>query len=56
MAVECKFTLTGEIKDFGRIDNAYSSIKTQVEKLLKNWTIEVEVNYAENAGTGELPV
>jgi len=55
MNVECKFIIQGEITDFGRIDNAFSSIRTQAKKLLKEWEIAVEVNYVERVGKGEIP-
>ena len=55
MNVDCKFTITGKIIAFDRIDNALNSMRTQVEKLLKDWSIQIEVNYTEQQGTGEVP-
>ncbi len=41
------FTITGEITDFGRVDNVYNTLKREGAKLLKNWTINVNVDYEE---------
>lgn len=47
------FTITGSIKDFTRIDNLYSSLKRESDKLLTDWTIKVNVDYEEKKG--EIP-
>jgi len=47
------FTITGEITDFGRVDNVYNSLKREGVKLLKNWTINVNVEYEEKETAGE---
>ncbi len=41
------FTITGEIADFGRVDNVYTTLKREGQKLLKNWTITVNVDFEE---------
>ena len=53
--VNCNFKISGEILDFNRIDDALKAVRTQSQKLLKNWTIEVSVEYTEKYGVGELP-
>ena len=47
---ECKFTLSGSIEDFTRIDNLYRSLKREGEKLLTTWEINAEVSYTEKQG------
>ena len=49
------FTIEGEIGDFTRIDNLYRSLKREGEKLLKDWTIKLDVSYQERKGEGEIP-
>ncbi len=44
------FTVKGDIEDFTRLDNLYSALKRETEKLLKNWTIDVAVTYSEKQG------
>ena len=41
------FKIEGEIADFDRVDNLYRSIKREGVKGLKNWKIEVSVDYSE---------
>ena len=47
---EATFTVNGSIKDFTRLDNLYSSLKREIEKLLSDWTIDVTVTYSEKKG------
>jgi len=47
---EAQFIINGNIEDFTRLDNLYKSLKREGEKLLTNWTIEVEVKYSEKQG------
>ncbi len=47
------FTITGEVKDFTRIDNLYRTMKREGEKLLDDWTIKFNVEFEEKQGTGE---
>ncbi len=44
---ECEFIITGNIKDFARLDNIYKSLKREASKLLTNWTMNAKVNYSE---------
>ncbi|MBA7589846.1 hypothetical protein ES708_31939 [subsurface metagenome] len=39
--------MTGTIKDFARIDNVYTTMKREGQKLLGNWRIEINVTFAE---------
>ncbi len=43
---EASFTITGDIKDFTRLDNLYTSLRRETEKLLEGWEIKVQVTYA----------
>ena len=47
MPPKATFTISGEIDDFTMIDNLYKAMKNQGVKLLKNWTIGVQVDYTE---------
>lgn len=47
---EATFTVKGSIKDFTRLDNLYSSLKREIEKLLADWNIDVSVTYSEKKG------
>lgn len=47
------FKITGEITEFDRVDNLYRALKSQGEKMLKNWTIEVTVEFKEDQETSE---
>ena len=47
------FTITGDITDFGRVDNVYTSLKREGQKLLKNWNINVNVDFEEKEATGD---
>lgn len=47
---ESKFIISGNIEDFTRLDNLYKSLKREGEKLLKDWSIDVEVKYSEKQG------
>jgi len=44
------FKISGEIKEFERLDNLYRTLKREGEKLLDNWTIEVNAEYTEKQG------
>jgi len=52
MEPEVKVILTGKITDFARIDNVYTTLKREGQKLLKNWSIDIDVKYSEGAETG----
>jgi len=52
---ELMFKITGTIKDFNRVDNAFAAIRTQTVKLLTDWAITLSVEYTEKQGTGEVP-
>jgi len=44
---KASFKITGDIDDFSRVDNLHSTMKREGKKLLKNWTIEVSVDFKE---------
>ena len=46
-------TITGNIADFTRLDNLYTALKREGSKLLKSWSINVDVKYSEKEG--EIP-
>lgn len=48
-------SITGDIQDFSRIDNVYTTLKRESEKLLRNGTITINIDYTESFGTAELP-
>ncbi len=50
---EATFILRGSIKDFTRTDNLFKSLKREADKLLEEWTIDVELKYSEKKG--EIP-
>ncbi len=47
---EATFTISGSIEDFTRLDNLYKSLKRESDKLLADWTMNVEVKYSEKKG------
>lgn len=47
---ESVFIIRGTIEDFTRLDNLYKALKREGEKLLDNWSINVEVKYTEKKG------
>ena len=47
---ECTFIIRGSVLDFTRLDNLYKSLKREGDKLLEEWTIDVEVKYSEKKG------
>lgn len=47
---ECTFTITGNIKDFTRLDNIYKALKRESVKLLTEWTLSASVKYTEKQG------
>lgn len=47
---QATFIIRGAIEDFTRLDNLYKSLKREGEKLLTEWTIDVEVKYTEKQG------
>lgn len=47
MEPEVLVTMTGTIKDFGRIDNVYATMKREGKKLLDNWKIDISVKFSE---------
>jgi len=48
------FTISGEVKDFSRVDNIYRTMKREGEKLLDNWEIDFKVEFEEKMGEGEV--
>jgi len=50
-----KFTITGDIVDFERIDNLYRTLRREGAKLLKNWEMTMESTYSEKEGEKEIP-
>lgn len=44
------FIMRGDITDFTRVDNLYTSLKREAEKMLKEWSIDVEIKYTEKMG------
>ncbi len=44
------FKISGEIKEFERLDNLYRVLKREGEKLLDKWEIEVNAEYTEKQG------
>jgi len=42
--------IRGTVEDFTRFDNLYKSLKRESEKLLKDWTFDIEVKYTEKEG------
>lgn len=51
---QAKITAMGDIEDFARIDNLYNALKRESKKMLKNWTLEVDVKFSEKEGK-EIP-
>ena len=47
--------ISGDIEDFGRVDNAFAAFKREAEKALKKWKVRVDLNYEESQGEGEIP-
>ena len=47
---EASFIIRGKVADFTRLDNLYKSLKREGDKLLEEWTINVEVKYSEKKG------
>ncbi len=47
---EATFIIRGKIEDFTRLDNLYRSLKREGNKLLEDWSIDVEVKYTEKKG------
>ncbi len=43
-------TLTGEIKEFDRIDNLFLALRREAKKMLTGWDIQVEAKYGEKEG------
>ena len=44
------YTITGDIKEFDRIDNLYTTLKREGAKMLENWEISVTAAYTEREG------
>lgn len=47
---QANFIIRGEIADFTRLDNLYKSLIREADKLLKDWTLDIEVKYSEKQG------
>ncbi len=52
---QATFTIKGNIKDFGRVDNAYGAFKREAQKALEDWELTIEISYVEKQGKGEIP-
>jgi len=50
MTPQCTFIIRGAIEDFTRLDNLYKSLLRESDKLLSDWTLDVEVKYTEKKG------
>jgi len=50
---QCKFTITGNIKDFTRLDNIYKALLREASKLLTGWEMSAIVNYSEKQDEGK---
>jgi len=50
MVPKATFTVTGEITDFTRADNLYRTMKREIAKLLKNWSLDFKIDYQEAEG------
>ncbi|MQY79615.1 MAG: hypothetical protein GH151_10560 [Bacteroidetes bacterium] len=48
---ECVFYIRGSIADFTRIDNLYTALRREADKLLKEWEINAEIKYSEKGET-----
>jgi len=46
----CNIVIKGDITDFTRVDNLYTSLKREANKMLTGWTIDVEIKYTEKSG------
>ena len=51
---KCKFIIEGDIGDFTRIDNLYRTMKREGDKMLTDWTINLDIQYTEKRGEGEV--
>ncbi len=47
---ECEFIISGNIKDFTRLDNIYKSLLREASKLLTDWQMTASVKYSEKQG------
>lgn len=47
---ESVYIIRGTIVDFTRADNLYAALKREADKLLKDWSINVEIKYFEEVG------
>jgi len=47
---ESTYIIRGTVIDFTRVDNLFASMKREAEKMLTDWTIDVEVKYTEKKG------
>lgn len=52
---QATFTIKGNIKDFGRVDNAYAAFKREAGKVMTDWELNIEISYVEKQGQGEIP-
>ena len=52
---QATFTIKGNIKDFGRVDNAYAAFRREAQKALKDWELNIDISYEEKQGQGEIP-
>ena len=50
---ECTFTITGNIKDFTRLDNIYKAFIREADKGLSSWIMSAAVKYSEKQGEVE---
>jgi len=47
---ELTVTITGDVADFGRVDNAFAAFRREAQKLLENWKIVLDLKYEEKSG------
>ena len=50
---QVKITVTGNIKDFDRLDNVYRTFKRETDQALDDWVLQIDVDYTEKKGEGE---
>lgn len=53
MIPRATFTITGDVAEFERVDNLYRTMKREGGKMLKNWEINLTVDYSEKEGEKE---
>ncbi len=56
MAIEPRTTVTmsGDIRNFAQIDNLYIAVKREGIKALKEWELNIQVDFSEKEGESTL--